>query len=163
MGLWFTADPHFGHRLMARLRGFDNPEEMNRWLIARWNERVQPDDQVWLLGDVAFMGRGRTEAVLAQLRGQIHLVRGNHDRSLRTERFASQQVRAEIAHHGHRLVLDHFPLESWHRSHHGAIHLHGHCHGRSRAAPRRLDVGVDTRHDLAPYSFEEVLARLPRE
>lgn len=57
-----------------------------------------------------------------------------------------------------RVVLCHFPMLVWDRSHHGAWQLHGHCHGTLPPDPhaRRMDVGVDAVAGYAPISYEEV-------
>ena len=57
------------------------------------------------------------------------------------------------------IVLDHYPLMSWNRSGHGALHLHGHCHACVPATNQRLDVGVDA-WNYAPASLEDVLRHL---
>lgn len=53
---------------------------MNREIVNRWNERVDPDDTVVVLGDVA-MGTLRESLPLIELlHGTKILVAGNHDR-----------------------------------------------------------------------------------
>lgn len=51
----------------------------------------------------------------------------------------------------------HYPFLTWNKAHHGAWMLHGHSHGNLRAPETtRMDVGIDTRDDFAPYSFDEI-------
>ncbi len=57
---------------------------MNATIIANWNQRVQADDQVYLLGDVAMVPNkpsafAEVAAVLEQLNGQLIIIKGNHD------------------------------------------------------------------------------------
>src|SRR3990167_8010996 len=84
MTIWFTSDTHYWHKNIINYcnRPVGSIEEMNKFLIARYNEKVQPDDEVWHLGDFAFCGRDKAIEILEQLNGHIHLVRGNHDGSL---------------------------------------------------------------------------------
>jgi calcineurin-like phosphoesterase family protein len=166
-GAFFTADTHFGHRgvLSYSNRPFTTIEEHDSELVRRWNAVVGPHDDVFHLGDVSFVGKQRTEAILGALNGRIHLVLGNHDKPLRApsrqDRFEWVKDYAEIkigtVGQPQRIVLCHYPIESWNRRHHGAWHLHGHCHGSLPYAAhhRRIDVGVDC-WSYAPVSFAEL-------
>src|SRR5690606_29340799 len=59
-GIWFTADLHLGHKLLAGLRGFGEDTAAHDAEIARrWDFLVKPQDQVWVLGDLC-IGRGRS-------------------------------------------------------------------------------------------------------
>ncbi len=55
MRLFFTSDTHFGDARRIRIdkRPFASIAEHDAGLIARWNETVGPNDEVWHLGDVA--------------------------------------------------------------------------------------------------------------
>lgn len=143
---------------------------MNEALVANWNNRVGADDLVYHLGDVAFTrDTGKLKHVLSRLNGEKHLVLGNHDfRMIDVLRpyFASinQMLHVEVpdlmALHGKRsITLCHFPMKRWHKSHYGAWHLYGHCHGSLPESGDELccDVGVDCR-GFAPVSFEEIAA-----
>ena len=84
MGVWFTSDQHFGHaRLLelspARGAAFPTVGEMNARLVHNWNSVVQPDDTVWVLGDVDMHGKDTTLALVEQLVGTKILIAGNHD------------------------------------------------------------------------------------
>lgn len=171
--IWFTADHHFGHRLMVKMRGFESGLEMDKELISRWNSRVKKGDTVIHLGDVALCSKRRASEIIGNLNGKITLVRGNHDktadstacRGLFESVHDALEVRVRVnnplARKGHplRIWLFHYPCESWPASYWGTIHLHGHSHGNARKLRRRLDVGVDC-HGLEPISLDEVLDKI---
>jgi calcineurin-like phosphoesterase family protein len=143
-------------------RPFENVPHMNEDLIRRWNEVVTPEDLVYHLGDFSFGDPKESTDVAKRLNGQKHLVWGNHDKRLRkSKEFMDQWVwcrdMAEIEVWDKKVVLCHFPMLSWNKSHHGAYHLHGHCHGTLPADPNalRVDVGVDS-WDYRPVPFEEI-------
>jgi calcineurin-like phosphoesterase family protein len=47
---------------------------------------------------------------------------------------------------------------SWNGGYRGSIMLHGHSHGNMGPQTKRIiDVGVDTRDDFAPYSYEDIM------
>ena len=58
--LFFTSDHHFGHGSARGLfrRPFATTAAMDAAMIARWNEVVGPDDEVWHLGDFAVRDDG---------------------------------------------------------------------------------------------------------
>jgi calcineurin-like phosphoesterase family protein len=79
---WFTADLHLGHEKIIELcdRPFATVDEMNATIIEKWNERVDPEDTVWVLGDFAMGQIKDTLPLVARLHGRKVLVAGNHDR-----------------------------------------------------------------------------------
>ena len=61
-------------------RPFATVAEMNQYILEHWNAKITNGDTVYILGDMAM--RGRNEALIAlvaQLKGQKILLRGNHD------------------------------------------------------------------------------------
>ncbi len=185
MSLFFTADTHFGHTNLTRAgrtpekaRPFDTVEEHDDYLVRQWNAVVRPHDTVYHLGDVCW-GRGGVEKfkILERLNGNIHLIRGNHDRDIKGhgnlhrcrwilgqdvvnrpgDRFETIQDLFTLKHNGRKIVLCHYPLTEWDSSFHGSIHLHGHCHHNLPQDPDRLrqDIGVDG-WDWTPVSVEAV-------
>jgi len=158
MAVFFTSDTHFGdHRtLNIHKRPFASVAEMDAALIARWNETVGPDDEVWHLGDIARRA-GDVAGLLAALHGRKHLIIGNNDPPGAAEAsgWASVGHYAELELDGVHLVMCHYPFRSWNGQHRGAINLHGHSHGRLKPMPRQFDVGVDA-HDFRPVTLAQL-------
>jgi calcineurin-like phosphoesterase family protein len=82
MTIWFTSDMHFGHAniITYSRRPFRDLDHMHGELIERWNEVVQPHDDVWVLGDVAMGSIEESLKLIPRLNGRKLLVTGNHDR-----------------------------------------------------------------------------------
>jgi len=145
-------------------RPFESVAALDEALIARWNARVAPTDEVWHLGDFA-LGKPAPAmaAILERLHGAKHLVAGNNDppaaRALAG--WASVQPYAELTVDGLALVLCHYPFRSWNGMAKGAVDLHGHSHGRMKPLPRQLDVGVDA-WDFVPIGIAEIRAAVVR-
>lgn len=168
--IWFTSDHHFGHKNIIKYtsRPFGDVKEMDAELIKRWNEKVQPNDEVYHLGDFSLGWPKDLIRVLNKLNGKIYLILGNHDATaLKCEdRFEwvkdyfELEVDDENAPRGKQLiVLFHYAMRVWNRSHHGSFHLYGHSHGTldDLKNSRSFDVGVDS-HNFYPLSYEEVKA-----
>ncbi len=185
-GVFYTADLHIGHSLVAGLRGFEDPAEHDAELARRWDARVAAADTVWLLGDISGGGRGSQQRALAWIAdrpGVKHLIAGNHDSAHPMhenahkvlpgylEVFASVQQSARRTLAGHPLLLSHFPylgaeqddgdrgarFDQWRLPDRGAWLLHGHTHSAQRlSAPRSIHVGLDA-WGLAPVSIDAIV------
>jgi len=134
---------------------------MNEALIARWNERVQKQDDVWHLGDFAVrMSGDAVAALLARLHGCKHLIVGNNDgpATISQDGWRSTQHYAEIEIDGVRLVLCHYPFRTWNGMYKGAYNVHGHSHGKLSRMTRQVDVGVDV-WDLRPITVDQLRRR----
>lgn len=166
--IWFTSDTHFGHKNIIKYthRPFSSVEEMNEALIENWNNRVQDNDEVYHLGDVALCSPNKLRKILARLKGKIYLIKGNHDLSAEAcqDRFEwikdyyELEVDDSNGYKGKQLlVLFHYAMRVWQASHYGSYHLYGHSHGELPDIPDSLsfDVGVDC-HNYAPINYDEV-------
>jgi calcineurin-like phosphoesterase family protein len=160
MTTFFTADTHFGHGGARGLyrRPFSSVAEMDAVMVQRWIERVEPEDEVWHLGDFAL---GRSPAgmtgLLGMLPGRKHLVTGNNDTEATTSLagWATVQPYAEVSVDGAGLVLCHYAFRTWRNMGRGWMNLHGHSHGRLPPLPRQTDVGVDA-WDFRPITLAEI-------
>ena len=165
--IYFTADTHFGHTNIIKYckRPFKNISEMDAELIKRWNMSVGPFDHVYHLGD--FCWGKSPESVnfyLTQLNGIIHFIDGNHDKRFvidvfkhsRKHRYEGQRCELRHLDDFPLIVLEHYPLAIWNKSHYGSWHLFGHQHGTfEHVGALAFDIGVDC-FDYAPISIFDV-------
>lgn len=83
MKTFFISDTHFNHNNIIRYcnRPFSSVQDMNEEIIQNWNSRVKKEDIVWFLGDFT-LGHDKEviKNLFMQLNGQIHMIRGNHDK-----------------------------------------------------------------------------------
>lgn len=166
-----TADPHLGHTNIIRYcnRPFSSAEEMDETLIYNWNSQVHSDeDIVYVLGDLVPFEKDweKIHQYVARLNGDIRLVLGNHDNPQALKRCPGITVLGsmhELAIPKSVLVMSHYKMAVWNRSHYGSLHIYGHSHGTANARPgvRAMDVGVDT-NDFMLYELEDVIERLSK-
>jgi calcineurin-like phosphoesterase family protein len=163
LAVLFTADTHFGHAgaLALYRRPFASVAAMNAAMIARWNETVAPEDEVWHLGDFALRTKAADAAALLRcLNGRKHLITGNNDplEIAVLPEWSSVSPYAEITVDGRRLVLCHYAFRTWNGMAKGALNLHGHSHGRLKPMARQVDVGVDA-WDFRPVGLDQLDTR----
>ena len=86
--IYFTSDLHFGHSNIMKFhpcfRPFSSVEAMDRALIGHWNERINPCDTVYNIGDISFhKDIGTNISIFSKLNGKHVLVLGNHDEAIK--------------------------------------------------------------------------------
>lgn len=178
MTTFFTADLHVGHTNIIRYtnRPFKDSIEMDEALIRNWNELVTNEDTVYILGDFALCPAARAVSILKRLLGTKILIEGNHDRGCLRDPVFRREFKEihnflEIdlppepgTKRGQKIVMCHYAMRVWNRSHRGSIHLHGHSHGTLPDDPKSLsmDVGVDC-HNYYPVSSKDILRRMAKK
>lgn len=77
--IYFIADTHFSEETILRYenRPFKGVIEMNDKMVKYWNQVVDQEDSVYVLGD--FGADGHEKSIVKQLKGNKYLVKGNHD------------------------------------------------------------------------------------
>lgn len=156
MTTWITSDLHFGHSNIMRFcpvtrARFNNDVNfMNEAMIREWNDCVQPEDMVYILGDVAFLSAQKAVAILRRLNGRKILIKGNHDRKLLNDsefRNCFVEIHSDWIGNidGVWVHMYHFPIMEWDQMHRGAVHFYGHVHGGPSGLEqyRARDVGMD--------------------
>jgi calcineurin-like phosphoesterase family protein len=80
--IYFTADQHFGHTNIIKHcnRPFDAVAEMDEYLLAQWNNCVDVNDTVYILGDLFFRNTISADEYVCWLHGKKHLIKGTHDK-----------------------------------------------------------------------------------
>lgn len=167
--LWFTSDSHFGHKNIIRFsnRPFKDVDHMNEELIRLWNSYVGPDDDVYHNGDFSLTTPNKTGEILDRLNGNIHLITGNHEKSvLKKEgvrnRFVWIKPYHELVVGNQLIVLCHYAMRVWNKSHHKSWMLYGHSHDSMEHEQwgRSMDVGVDSAYrilgEYRPFSYDEI-------
>jgi calcineurin-like phosphoesterase family protein len=149
---------------------------MDSTLISRWNVRVKPEDDIWFLGDFA-RPRAKMEEVdryFSQLNGHINFIPGGHDVSWMAHigkrswplskngqvvhfypPLYSLQIKVVGKEYPLVIVLCHYAMRVWDRSHYNSYHLYGHSHGKLYPFANSKDVGCDVWN--YPVSLGEVL------
>lgn len=134
----------------SRARFRNDVDYMNEQMVVEWNSCVQPNDLVYILGDVAFLPAQKAAEYLGRCNGRKVLVQGNHDvklvRDLQFRNcFESIHDYLEITYNGHKICMFHYPIAEWNQMHRGALHFHGHLHGGVSGLEnfRARDMGMD--------------------
>jgi len=183
--VFLVSDTHFGHTGVCRftrndgvtkLRPWDNADEMDEFMVKAWNERVQPTDKVYHLGDVVI--NRRALGIMRRLNGDKVLIRGNHDIFRDNEyRQYFRELRAYHVMNG--LILSHIPVHEASLGRFGC-NIHGHLHANRVMKARGVDARtgeilysdeIDPRYynvsveqtDFAPILFEDVLKKITEQ
>ena len=179
--IFFTSDPHFYHKNIIKYcdRPFDSEYKMNDTLLEKWNDTITDDDIIFMLGDFSMKANAKQIAgIIGKLRGEKHLIIGNHDRNILTNGFIGSQWKSvgditkitvvddEVSGGYQPIVMCHYPMLTWDGSHRGSWQLFGHVHGTldgsNKLSPNQMDVGVDS-HNFSPISYEEVKIQITKQ
>jgi calcineurin-like phosphoesterase family protein len=162
MKTFITSDLHWGHRNImsfcpvSRARFRNDLDYMNEAMIREWNDLIEPEDLVYILGDVAFLPAQKAVEYMRRLNGRKILVQGNHDRKLLQDagfRGCFEEIHhyLDINYAGTKVVMFHYPIAEWDQMHRGAVHFHGHLHGGVSGMEqyRCRDMGIDATGQIA--------------
>lgn len=202
--VFFCSDPHYHHAQLVRgtsswenkkpCRPFDTLKEHDDQLVENINNTVEENDILFCLGDWNF-GQYKDSVKLAvEFRSRIncknlHLILGNHDKHIERNKEGVQGIFSTVAPYRDILIVDntqdptvkthvvlcHYAMRVWNKSHRGSYMLYGHSHGTldqmtpAIANPtwigddyyvknfRTMDVGFDTHSEFKPYSWQEIV------
>ena len=172
--IWLTSDLHFCHNrgFLYEPRGFTNVYDMNEAIVKNWNERVGPEDTVYLLGDVMLNDNETGLKLLKQLKGHIIIVLGNHDTDVREALYrecwnvCDVVPAARLKYKGYHFFMTHYPCftanlekESLKQC---TCNLYGHTHQKTnffQDIPFMYHVGVDS-HNCAPVLLDDIIEEM---
>jgi len=150
---FFTSDEHYGHKNVIKYcnRPFDNAKEMDKTIIDRHNEVVSHNDTVIHGGD--FTLKSNPNEYIKQLNGQHVFVRGSHDKWMNRSYHEIWEKTIDGIH----VVVCHYPMTIWSRSHYGSWQLFGHVHNgpNQYRNGKQLNIGVDV-NNFYPFSFDQI-------
>lgn len=151
---------------------------MNEAIVKRWNEVVSLEDDVYVLGDCGLGGGG--EGALAaikyymqQLKGKIHIIRGNHDTNSRVEMYETcynvvdnVKYADMIQYKGYHFYLSHYPTMTGNLEKETlkqcTCNLYGHTHQQTNFyldMPYMYHVGVDS-HNCYPILLDDIIEEM---
>lgn len=168
--IFVISDTHFGHSNILKfkqpngepVRPFTTVEEMDEYMIERWNLVVRPQDKVYHLGDVAM--RQSAIKTVARCNGKKRLVRGNHD-VFKTRLYMEFFEEIYAIRVLDSIAFTHIPLHPESVSQRWRGNVHGHVHNSVPVlhyGPRYLNVSVEV-INYTPVSLEDVKLMLLRQ
>lgn len=118
--IYVTSDLHFCHNrgFVYEPRGFKNIDEMNEAIVENWNSIVQPDDVVYVLGDIILNDNESGLKLLKSLKGKIHIILGNHDTATREALYKTCENVVEVVlaerlkYRGYHFFMTHYPCQT---------------------------------------------------
>lgn len=165
--IWITSDLHFGHDrpFLYEPRGFANIQQHDEAIITNWNGVIDPEDEVYILGDCMLMDNEHGVECLKRLNGHKFLVRGNHDTDARLQLYDQCGIQycgyATVLKYKHyRFYLSHYPTLCGNFDDRGlrhcTINLCGHSHTQNKFVD--MDKGLIYHCELdAQYCFPKPL------
>lgn len=164
METYLVSDSHFGHANICKflredgtkVRPWDNPDDMDAYMVERWNSVVKPTDVVYHLGDVVI--NRRCLKTLSQLHGDKRLILGNHDIFDNSDYL----VYFKSLHGSHKLddlLLTHIPVHRESVARWSLGNVHGHIHDKTIADPLYYNVSVEN-IDYTPVPLYLVKERM---
>lgn len=160
--IWFTADWHLGDdRFLEEnplFRPFTSLEQQHRVILDHLNAVVQPNDQLYHLGDVCVTLE--TLPLIDQIKCKNRtLILGNYDEDqqekleLLPQYF--DQIHKELLLNlstGEQVYLNHYPVNAQP----DYFNLVGHIHGLWKVQSNMVNVGVDAWH-FRPVSEDRII------
>jgi len=154
--VFFTSDEHYGHRNVIRFcrRPYEDVDEMDEDFISKFNETVPKDGLTFHGGDFCLWSKTSEvyRKYVSRLNGNHVFLMGSHDRWLNNK--TSHEI-IEIIIDKQPIVICHYAMRVWHRSHYNSWLLYGHSHGNLPPEGKSWDIGVDT-NGYRPLSFDEL-------
>ena len=173
--IYFTSDTHFGHNNNIKYsnRPFQSILEHDEILIENWNNIVKPGDDIYHLGDVGLCSKQYLISILERLNGNKFLILGNHDykyKNLLQKYFIFikdihiLEIKKNDIYPIVNIILCHYAMQVWPKSHFGSWSLYGHSHGGLQEDDNLMsfDVGVDC-WEYKPISLLQVCEKMKQK
>jgi calcineurin-like phosphoesterase family protein len=158
---YFSTDWHLGHSNILRYDGrpFKTIEEMDHVILGNVVGQLKKGDSLYYLGDFALTRspnamEGYMKA-LAYTEANFFFIKGNHDKKDTIKLYQKygtylgeqKKIRipdTDVSDGEQEIILNHYAMRVWDKSHHGAWHLYGHSHDGLEHTPwgKSMDCSV---------------------
>lgn len=159
---YFSSDWHLDHHNILKYddRPFKDVFHMNQVILNNYNHKVTSKDNFYYLGDFCFNTKN-TEHYLSQMNGNKFFIKGNHDKKDTIKLYEKYGTYlgelCEIEIYKQKIVLCHYAMKVWNKSHRGSWHLYGHSHHSLLDDKHSLsfDIGING-HNYEVLEFKEI-------
>lgn len=161
--IYVISDTHFGQWFANWFfnRPFKNVKDMNEQLIKNWNEVVNDEDLIIIVGDFYAGNRIFLRQLVESLNGEKILVKGNHDFKYRYRKLIEDSKievynRLEVMYKGKKLLFTHVAEDVCSDT----INIHGHYHRKllpSGFSGTYYNVCVE-HNDYKPVAIDKILS-----
>lgn len=168
---FLISDTHWSHSNFLnfldeagnKIRPFISVEEMDEYMIEKWNSVVRPNSKVYHLGDVCF-NKKTLDIIMPRLNGTKVLIKGNHD-NLKLTQYQEYFKDVRASHQLDKYVLTHIPLHPDHMGRWADGNIHGHLHQLRVMKDgvedlRYINVSVEC-INYTPIPLEEIKKKYP--
>lgn len=168
---WFSSDFHFGHTNVIKYdnRPFDSVKEMDNYILEGLEASFNKNDNFYYLGDFSLFKKHQidnSEEYFKRIKEtgvNMFFIKGNHDHSDMIKLYNKYGTylgeQKKIIVNNQEIILNHYRMDVWDKSHHGSWHLHGHSHHSlpERDSARCTDVGINGQgFDYLPLEFVDI-------
>lgn len=161
--IWFISDTHWGHSNFlkftrddgTKIRPFDTVQEMDEYMIEKWNNTIKQGDKVYHLGDVV-MDPKKLLHYTECLNGSPRLIIGNHDILERNSQYYKyfKKITLWRLFKEHGFICTHVPLKKS-SMRHAKVNVHGHIHERKMKSPIYFNACVE-HWDYTPIHIDVI-------
>ena len=154
--VFFISDLHNGHgRLCSKYRGLSVKENLEA-LISAWNNVVEDEDKVYVLGDVTMANKKWVRPFFSRVKGEVVVIGGNHDNIGTCKELNSMGIPVLGAMKYRGFFITHMPCHLMEIDGFCKGNIHGHVHDPSVDYGRLYyNVCVD-RIGFTPKPFKEI-------
>ena len=164
--IYLTSDLHFGHQksFLWQPRGFESSDEHDAAVIKNINSVVTDEDELYILGDLMLGDNAAGIEKVKQLRGNKHIILGNHDSESRIELYrpiAAEVVYATmLKYKKYSFFLSHYPtyMGNYDLQMSKVWAIHGHTHYKTKFGEidKNYNVALDA-HNCFPVDLDTIL------
>ena len=166
--IWFISDTHFHHDNILKFTmengekvrpEFSSVQEMDEFMIEKWNANIKPNDYVYHLADISMNENKFLKETLPILNGKIRFIIGNHDKDIRGYLKYTKIEKLLCIRRFDNFVCSHIPLHKFslfnHRTQDFMINVHGHIHRHDVGEDNYINISVE-KTDYTPVHYEEI-------
>lgn len=177
--LLLTGISHIGHDkdFLFRPRGFSSVEEHDITILENCNEIVKPEDELWILGDLAMNPQNEKEwdMIFHSINCKnVHYIQGNHDTDYKMDKYDLEygfifEGLANVLKYSkkYHFYLSHYPTITGNFDYykHPVWNLSGHTHQKNKFYDNYqcvYNVALDA-HNCYPVSIEQIIKDIEKE